>query len=147
MPKIKKKLFHEFFRYLCEWWWMKIHPLEVFWAPHHGQKARLAKKTHNFRPLRNLPIFYWTSELHSIFSHLWSTSVDLNFYVIKKPQSSPTQRYCNFGIFVSYVVLQIFAFSCTDTARPDFEITTFIWAYWGPKIETFQACGCFAFST
>ena len=29
---------------------------------------------------------------HSIFSHFWSTSVDLDFYVTRKPQSSPKQR-------------------------------------------------------
>ena len=100
---------------------------------HHIMVRKLVwqKRPIIFDPSEIYPFFYWTFELHSIFSHLWSTSVDLNFYVIKKPQSSPTQRYCNFGIFVSYVVLQIFAFSCTDTARPDFEITTFIWAYWG----------------
>ena len=33
----------------------------------------------------------------------------------------------NFGIFVSCMVREIFAFSCTDTVRPDFEKITFIW--------------------
>eukprot|EP00493_Phyllostaurus_siculus_P021584 UN21912 len=32
----------------------------------------------------------------------------------------------NFGIFIARMVPEIFAFLGTDTARPDFEITTFI---------------------
>ena len=69
-----------------------IHPLKVFWAPHHGQKARLAKKTHHFQPLKKLLHFF--TELLSFIPcfGFWSTSVDQSFYVIKKPQSSPTQR-------------------------------------------------------
>ena len=31
----------------------------------------------------------------------------------------------NFGIFIARMVPEIFAFLGTDTARPDFEITTF----------------------
>ena len=73
---------------------MKIHPLEVFWAPHHGQKTRLAKKTHHFRPPQELTRFF--TELLSFirYCHTYGQqdSVDLNFYVIKKHQSSPTQR-------------------------------------------------------
>ena len=76
-----------------------IHPLEVFWAPHHGQKVRLAKKIHNFKPLKNLPTFL----LNFIpCFRLWSTSVDLTFYVIRKPQR-PLHN-ANFRILVSYVV-------------------------------------------
>ena len=35
----------------------------------------------------------------------------------------------NFGIFIASMVPEIFAFLGTDTARPDFEITTFIFIY------------------
>ena len=35
----------------------------------------------------------------------------------------------NFGIFIARMVPEIFAFLGTDTARPDFEITTFIYSF------------------
>ena len=42
-------------------------------------------------------------------------------------QESPnlSLHNANFGIFIARMVPEIFAFLGTDTARPDFEITTF----------------------
>ena len=46
-------------------------------------------------------------------------------------QESPNLplRNANFGIFIARMVPEIFAFLGTDTARPDFEITTFIYMF------------------
>ena len=55
----------------------------------------------------------------------------------------------NFGIFIARMVPEIFAFLGTDTARPDFEITTFIWnltpfwnlkLYQGDKLPVTERC-------
>ena len=46
-------------------------------------------------------------------------------------QESPnlSLHNANFGIFIARMVPEIFAFLGTDTARPDFEITTFIFTF------------------
>ena len=67
--------------------------------------------------------FRGTFDLQSIFLHLWSTRVDLNFCVQKSP-NLPMDN-ANLQIFISYMAPEIFSFSCTDTPRPDLKITTF----------------------
>ena len=72
---------------------MKIHPLEVFWTPFHGQRARVEKRPHHVRPHR---FTHFLLELLSFVRYFRTfgqkDSVDLTFYVKRKPQSSPTQR-------------------------------------------------------
>ena len=70
----KNKFFHEFFRYLhvSNGGWKYI-PWKCF--GHHIMVRKLVwqKRPIIFDPPQIYPLFYWTFELHSIFSHLWST--------------------------------------------------------------------------
>ena len=93
--KSKKKIFMNFldiFMWVIDGGWKYI-----LWKcfGHHIMVRKLVwqKAPIIFDLPQIYPLFYWTFEVHSIFSHLWSKSVDLNFYyVIRKSQSSPTQR-------------------------------------------------------
>ena len=77
-PSIQEMWWHEYV-------WMKTCPPEVFWTPYHTHKPITCKPPSTFdTSWKNdvfLPIFY----LQQKFSHVWSTSVDQNFIMKRKP--------------------------------------------------------------
>lgn len=73
-----------------------------------------------FHPPSLMALFYWTSELHSILSNFWLTSYCWPLFSCEK-KASP-----KWGYFPIFCILHDFwEILCTDTAKPDFQRTTF----------------------
>ena len=115
MSKLQqKKIFHEFFRYFhVSYSGWKYIPWKCF--GHHIMVRKLVwQKAPTILDLPQIySIFKRTFQLQSIFSHVWSTRVDLNF-LSKESPNFPLHN-ANFKIFISYMVPEIFVFSCTET--------------------------------
>ena len=82
------------------------------------------KKIPSFLTSRKFTLFF--NELLKLIRYFRTfdqqDSVDLDFYVTKNP-NLPLHKP-NFEIFIASMVPAIFEFLGTDTAGPDFEITT-----------------------
>ena len=88
----KKKHFHQFTRYddMSEFGWKHVPP-KCF-----GHLIILTNLLHvkppsTFKASWKNDVFWPTFSLQPKFSHVWSTSVDQNFFMTRKPWSSPTQ--------------------------------------------------------
>ena len=85
-----------------------------------GKKAPPFWTSHKFTQFFN-ELFTFSRYFRMFGQHVVLTKI----FVSKESSNLPLHN-ANFKIFISYMVPEIFVFSCTETARPDLKITTFI---------------------
>ena len=91
-------------------------------------ESSCGKKPPSFLTSRKFTHFF--SELLSLIRYFrtFGQQVLTQIFMSQESPNLPLHN-ANFGIVIARMVPEIFAFLGTDTARPDFEITTFIFTF------------------
>ena len=127
MSKLKKKKFFMNFSNIFMWVIVGENTFlgsvldTISWSDNScGKKAPSFWTSHKFtHVLKELLTF-------SRYFRTFGQHVLTKIFMWKKSPNLPLHN-ANFEIFISCMVPEIFAFSCTDTPRPDLKITTFIY--------------------